>query len=138
MAITAAFCDSFKLEILEGVHQPGDVYKMALFQSSATLGSGTTAYSSSGEVSGSGYSAGGIALSGFAASLDGSTALLDWSDPTWPNATITARGALIYNASRGDAAVAVLDFGTDVSSTAGAFTVQLPAPTAGTAVVRIG
>ena len=139
MAITAAICNSFKTEILQGVHEAGDTYKIALYPSSATLSKSTATYSSTGEVAnGSGYTTGGATLSGFSVTLDTDTAILDWTvDPTWTTATITARGALIYNSTQDDKAVAVLDFGGDIASTAGTFTVTLPAPEAGTGLIRI-
>lgn len=139
MAITAAFCNSFKQELLAMTpHTAADTYKIALFTSSATLSKATTAYSATNEASGTGYTAGGATLSGFATSLDADTAILDWTtDPTWPSSTITARGALIYNSSRSNKAVAVLDFGGDITSTNGTFTVTLPAATAAAGTVRI-
>jgi hypothetical protein len=139
MAITAAICNSYKQEILQGVHLNADTYMIALFTSSATLSKATTAYSATGEVAnGNGYATGGLALSGFSTGLDVDTAYLDWTtDPSWPAATITARGALIYNASKGNKAVAVLDFGADKTSTSGTFLVTLPAPAAATALLRI-
>ncbi len=139
MAITAAICNSFKTEILQGVHEAGDTYKIALYPSSATLSKSTATYSSTGEVAnGSGYTTGGATLSGFSVTLDTDTAILDWTvDPTWTTATITARGALIYNSTQDDKAVAVLDFGGDIASTAGTFTVTLPAPAAATGLVTI-
>lgn len=138
MAITAALCNSFKQEILQGVHLAADTYKMALYTSAATLNKTTTAYAATNEASGTGYTAGGQALSGFSVTLDGDTAILDWTtNPQWPAATITAAGALIYNASRSDKAVAVLDFGGGITSTNGAFTVLLPAPAAATGLIRI-
>jgi hypothetical protein len=137
MAITAALCNSYKQEILSGTHSSSDTYKIALYTSSATLSKATTAYSSTNEVSGTGYSAGGATLSGFATSLDTDTAILDFTDPTWASSTITARGALIYNSSKSNKAVAVLDFGSDITSTAGTFTVTLPAAAAATGLIRI-
>lgn len=141
MAITAAVCNSFKKELLDGsgTHLAADVYKMALYTSAATLSKSTTAYSATNEVGNSGtYAAGGLALTGFTASLDTDTAILDWStDPLWTGATITARGALIYNSSKSNKAVAVLDFGSDITSTNGNFLVTLPAAAAATALVRI-
>ena len=140
MAITAALCNSFKRELLAmSPHTAADVYKIALFTSAANLSKATTAYAATGEVSGTGYTAGGQTLAGFSATLDGDTAILDWTtDPTWANASITARGALIYNSTRAGAAVAVLDFGADVSSTNASFTVQLPVPTAAAGLIRYG
>jgi hypothetical protein len=141
MAITAALCNSFKLELLPtaaGVHLSGDVYKIALYTSTATLNKSTTAYATTNEVTGTGYTAGGATLTGLTTALDTDTAYIDWTtDPTWPAATITARGGLIYNSSKSNKAVAVLDFGGDITSTNGTFTVTLPAAAAATATVRI-
>lgn len=136
MAITTAICNSYKQEILEGVHASGDTYKIALYTSSATLGATTTAYASTNEVSGAGYDAGGISLSGFATGLAEGVAYLTFSDPSWTSATITARGCLIYNSSKSNKAVAAFDFGENVSSTNGTFTVDLPAAGA-SALIRI-
>ena len=140
MAITAAFCNSFKQELLAMTpHTASDVYKMALFTSAATLSKATTTYAATNEVAnGNGYVTGGATLVGFSPTLDADTAILDWStDPTWTTATITARGALIYNSTRSNKAVAVLDFGADITSTADTFTVALPAPAAATGLIRI-
>ena len=137
MAITAALCNSYKQEILQGVHEAGDTYKIALFTSSATLSKATTAYASTNEVTGTGYTAGGATLSGFAVSLDTDTAILDFADATWATSTITARGALIYNSSQSNKAVAVLDFGADITSTAATFTVTMPAASAAAGLIRI-
>jgi hypothetical protein len=138
MAITQAMCNSFKTELLGGTHDlDTDTIKIALFTSSATLGASTTAYSTTNEVSGTGYTAGGNTLAGAAISLSGSTAIVDFTDTTWSSATITARGALIYNSSKADRAIAVLDFGSDKSSTNGDFTVVFPAADASNAIIRI-
>ena len=139
MAITAAVCNSYKQEVLGGTHLAADTYKIALYTSAATLSKATTAYSATNEVAnGNGYTTGGATLSGFTAALDTDTAYVDFTtDPTWPTATITARGALIYNSTRSNKAVCVLDFGADITSTNGTFTVALPAPAAATALVRI-
>ncbi len=138
MAITAAVCDSYTQELFSGTHTSADTYKIALYTSSATLSSATTVYSSTNEVSGTGYTAGGTALSGFSTSIDTGVAILDFTtDPSWTSATITARGALIYNSSKTNKAVAVLDFGSDISSTNGTFTVQFPAATAAAGLIRI-
>lgn len=140
MAITAAVCNSFKNELLAMTpHVAGDVYKIALYTSTATLSKATTAYSATNEVANSGtYAAGGLTLVGFTVVLDTDTAILDWTtDPLWTGTTIVARGALIYNSTRSNKAVAVLDFGGDITSTAGNFLVTLPAAAAATAVVRI-
>lgn len=138
MAITQAMCSSFKQEILLGEHDlDTDVLKIALYTSSATLDASTTVYSTSNEVVGSGYTAGGNTLTSPTVSLSGTTAFVDFADTSWTTATITARGALIYNSSKSDKAIAVLDFGTDKTSTAGTFTIQFPANTAADAIVRI-
>jgi len=138
MAITQALTRSYKQEILGGTHLAADVYKIALYTSAAALDKNTTAYSATNEVVGAGYSAGGMAIAGFNVTIDTDTAILDWTtDPVWAAATITARGALIYNSTRANKAVAVLDFGADIISTAGNFTVVLPAPTAAAGLIRI-
>jgi hypothetical protein len=139
MAITTAMCSSFKEELFEGVHDfTTHTFKMALYTSSATLGAATTAYSATNEISGTGYSAGGQALDNPTVTLSGTTAFIDFDDETWTNATITARGALIYNDTvAGDPAVAVFDFGSDKTSTAGDFVVQFPTADASNAIIRI-
>lgn len=138
MAISQALCSSFKQQILLGEHDlDTDVIKIALYTSAADLGAATTAYSTSNEVVGTGYIAGGNTLTGATVSLTGTTAFVDFADTTWTTATITARGALIYNSSKSNKAVAVLDFGSDKTSTAGSFTVQFPANDSSSAVVRI-
>jgi 4-amino-4-deoxy-L-arabinose transferase-like glycosyltransferase len=138
MAITQAMCSSFKQQILLGEHDMDtDVLKIALYTSLATLSAATTVYSTSDEVVGTGYTAGGNTLTSPTVSLSGTTAFVDFADTSWTTATITARGALIYNSSKSNKAVAVLDFGSDKTSTAGTFTVQFPANTASDAVVRI-
>jgi hypothetical protein len=139
MAITQAMCSSFKEQLFKGEHDfDVDTFKIALYTSSATLSAATTVYSTSNEVpTGSGYSAGGNTLSGTTVTLSGTTAFVTFSDTTWSASTITARGALIYNSSKSNKAVAVLDFGTDKSSTAANFTIQFPANTSTTALIRI-
>lgn len=139
MSTTAALCNSFKQEILAMTpHTAADTYKIALYtDADATLSKSTTAYTATGEVSGAGYTAGGMNLAGFSVTLDGDTAILDWTtDPVWATATITADTALIYNSSRANKAVAVVKF-TSASSTGAAFTVQLPAPAAATGFIRV-
>ena len=141
MAISQAMCTSFKVELLQGVHNftasTGDVFKIALYTSSATLGASTTAYTVSNEVSGSGYTAGGNTLTNVTPTSSGTTAFTDFADTTWTTATITARGALIYNSTESDKAVAVLDFGSDKTSTAGAFTIVFPTADASNAIIRV-
>jgi len=150
MAISQAMVTSFKVEILDGVHNFGvgvvrastaaDVFKLALYTSSATLDASTTAYTTSNEVSSSGtnYAAGGLTLTiSQVPTSTGTTAFLDFDDLTFPSATLTANGALIYNATQSNKAVAVLAFGGDKTSTAGNFTIQFPAAAASTAILRI-
>ena len=137
MPITTEICNSFKKEILEGVHEAADVYKIALYTSTATINKSTTVYSATNEVVGTGYTAGGVTLAGYTTALSGDIAYIDWTtDPSWANATITARGALIYNSTQGNKAVATYDFGADNTSTNGTYTVTLP-PVGATAVVRV-
>ena len=141
MAITQAMCTSFKAEILKGVHNftaASDQFKLALYTSSASLGASTTAYTSSNEVSGTGYTAKGAFLTSVTPTTSGTTALTDFNDLTFSSATITARGALIYNeAATSDPAVCVLDFGGDKTSTSGDFTIQFPTADASNAIIRI-
>lgn len=137
MAIQQSLCNSFKTEALDGVHLAADSYKIALYTSAATLSKATTAYAATNEASGAGYTAGGATLVGRSVVLDVDTAILDFTDPQWASASITARGALIYNASKSNKAVAVLDFGQDITSTNGLFTVALPAPAAATALIHL-
>lgn len=141
MAISQAMCTSFKVELLQGVHDftasTGDTFKIALYTSSATLGASTTAYTVSDEVSGSGYTAGGNTLTNVTPTSSGTTAFTDFADTTWTTATITARGALIYNSTESDKAVCVLDFGSDKTSTAGNFTIVFPTADASNAIIRI-
>ena len=143
MAITQAMCTSFKVGILDGDFDfssgTAQVFKIALYTSSATLDATTTAYSVTNEVAGTGYSAGGNTLTiSTNPTSSGTTAFLDFADTTWSAATITARGALIYLADGvTDPAVAVLDFGGDKTSTAGDFTIQFPTADATNAIIRI-
>jgi hypothetical protein len=150
MPITQAMVTSFKVQILEAVHNFGtaparpysaaDTFKIALYTSSATLDASTTAYTTSNEVSSSGtnYVAGGKTLTiSQAPTFTSTTAWLDFDDITWDSATLTSNGALIYNATQGNKAVAVLAFGGDKTSTAGNFTIQFPAATSTTAILRI-
>ena len=140
MAISQAMCTSFKKEIIEALHDftnsTGDLFKIALYTSSATLGAATTVYAVTNEVSGTGYTAGGANLTNVTPSSSGTTAFTDFSDVTFAGSTITARGALIYNSSASNRAVCVLDFGSDKSSSAGDFTIVFPAATAADAIIR--
>lgn len=155
MAIDQAMCTSFKQEILQGIHNftsgsgggtttttgSGNTFKIALYTSSASLGAGTTAYTTSNEVSGTGYTAAGNTLTNVTPTTSSTTALTDFADTTWSSSTITARGALIYNSSTtagtANRAVVVLDFGADKTSTSGDFTIQFPAAGSSTAIIRI-
>ena len=140
MAITQAMCTSFKVDLFGGVQDlDTDTIKMALYTSAATLDASTTAYTTSNEVSSSGtnYTAGGNTLTSPVITSSGTTAYVDFADTTWSNATFTARGALIYNASKSNKAIAVLDFGADKTATAGDFVVQMPTADASNALIRI-
>ena len=148
MAITQAIANAFKQQLLEGdanfKSSGGDVFKLALYTSSATLNSTTTAYSATNEVANSGqYTAGGSDLTGQSANIGTGTgkgvAFVDFADLSFTGVTLTARGALIYNTSSAvtNAAVAVLDFGADKTATSGTFTVQFPAFTTAAAILRI-
>ena len=142
MAISQAMATSFKVQILGGDFDfssgTADTFKIALFTSAATLGAATTAYSTTNEVTGTGYTAGGNTLTiSTNPTSTGTTAFLDFADTTWSNASITARGALIYKSGGGDPAIAVLDFGSDKTSTAGDFTIVFPAADASNAIIRI-
>ena len=144
MAFTGNFmCTSFKKELMTGTHNfttsTGDVFKLALYTDSASFTAATTAYTATNEVGNSGsYAAGGGALTNVTPTTSGTTALTDFADLSFTSATITARGALIYNSSAaGDPTVAVLDFGSDKTSTAGTFTIQFPAADSSNAIIRI-
>ena len=148
MAITQAMCTSFKTELLQGVHNfyngsgggsagTGATFKIALYTSSATLGAATTAYATTNETTGTAYNAGGNSLTNVTPTSSGTTAFTDFADTTFSTSTITARGALIYNSTQSDKAVAVLDFGSDKSSSSGDFTIQFPTADSSNAIIRI-
>ena len=144
MAISSAVCNSFKQEILVGTHNftasSGNSFKLALYTSSASLGAGTTAYTTSQEISnssGSAYTAGGKALTSVTPVLDGSTAVCDFADISFTSASFTANGCLIYNDTQSDKAVCVVAFGGDKTVSSGTFTIQFPAAAASTAIIRI-
>tara|TARA_R100000234_G_scaffold55328_1_gene33214 strand:+ start:905 stop:1336 length:432 start_codon:yes stop_codon:yes gene_type:complete len=142
MAISQAMCSSFKKELLEAKHNflnsGGSTFKLALYTSDASLGASTTAYTTSNEVSGTGYSAKGNTLTRVNPSLDGTTAITDFADTTFSSSTITARGALIFNEdTTGDTSVLVLNFGGDKASSSGDFTISFPAADASNAIIRI-
>ncbi len=144
MAFTGNFmCTSFKQELMVGTHNftvsTGDTFKLALYTNTASFTAATTAYTATNEVANSGsYSAGGGTLTNVTPTTSGTTALTDFADLEFTAATITARGALIYNSSAaGNPTVAVLDFGSDKTSTTGTFTIQFPTADASNAIVRI-
>ena len=144
MAITSAICTSFKQEILVGTHNftatSGDTFKIALYTSSATLGAGTTAYSTSNEItnsSGTAYTAGGATLTSVTPTTSGTTAFCDFADVSYTSASFTANGALIYNDDQSDKAVAVIAFGCDKTVSSGTFTIQFPTADASNAIIRI-
>ena len=142
MAISQAVCNSFKAELLGAVHDfdsgSGQVFKLALFQSNATLGQNTTVFTSTNEASTGGqYTTGGGILAGQQVSLDTSTAIITFSDLSFTGVTLTADGALIYNTSASNKAVCVLSFGGDKTATSGTFTILFPAFTAANAILRI-
>jgi len=148
MAISQALATSFKVQLLTATHNFGtapvratsaaDTFKIALYTSSATLGAGTTAYTTSYEVTGTGYTAGGNTLTiSTTPTSSGTTAYLSFSNTTWSASTITARGALIYNSSQSNAAVAIFDFGSDKITSSGDFTIVFPTADSSNAVIRI-
>lgn len=135
MAILQGMCSSFKQESWQGIHNlPADTIKMALYTASANLSQATTVYTTTGETTGA-YAAGGVTLTNVQVLLSGTTAYVTFDNPVWSNASFTCRGALIYNASKANRAIAVLDFGSDKTAS-GTFIVQLPAATATTALLR--
>jgi hypothetical protein len=145
MAITQALCTSFKQEILQGYHNfntsAGNTFKLALYTSTATLGATTTLYSTTNEVTGTNYTAGGGTLVNITPTTSGTTAFTDFNDLTFSTVTVTANGALIYNSSTtgsvANRAVAVLAFGADKTATAGNFTIVFPTADATNAIIRI-
>tara|TARA_R100001443_G_scaffold101740_1_gene109681 strand:- start:401 stop:838 length:438 start_codon:yes stop_codon:yes gene_type:complete len=144
MAITSAICTSFKQELLVGTHNftatTGNTFKIALYTSSATLGAGTTAYATTNEItnsSGTAYTAGGASLTSVTPTTDSTTAVCDFADVSFSSASFTANGALIYNDTQSDKAVAVIAFGGDKTVTSGTFTIQFPTADATNAIIRI-
>ena len=144
MAITSAICTSFKQDILVGTHiftaTSGNTFKIALFTSDASLGASTTAYSTSNEItnsSGTAYTAGGATLTSVTPTTSGTTALCDFADVSYTSASFTANGALIYNDTQSDKAVAVIAFGGDKTVSSGTFTIQFPTADASNAIIRI-
>ena len=151
MAIAQAMCTSFKKELLLGVHRFGtnsaDTFKLSLYTSSASLDAASTAFTTSNETSGTGYSSGGGTLTGVAPTTSGTTGFTDFTDLTFSSSSITARGAMIYNSTPSAAdqagstltnpACVILDFGSDKTSSNGDFTIQFPTASASAAIIRI-
>ena len=138
MAISQGMSISFKKQVLLGDQDfDANTFKLALFTDAASLSSGTATYSTSAEVSGTGYSAGGNTLSIVTVATDGSVGIVDVSNTAWTSSTFTARGGLIYNSSKSNSAVAVLDFGGNKSVENGTFTIQFPVAAATTAIIRL-
>jgi DeoR/GlpR family transcriptional regulator of sugar metabolism len=144
VAITTAMCNSFKTELLGGLHDlDTDSLKIALIKASpsGTYNASTTNYSTvtgnSDEASGTNYTAGGQVLDGASITLDGSTAIVDFTDEVFSNVTVSADGCIIYNTANSNSAIAVIDFGGTVSATAGDLTIEFPAANASNAVIRI-
>ena len=144
MAITSAICNSFKQELLVGTHNftatTGDTFKLALYTSSATLGAGTTAFSTTNEItnsSGTAYTSGGATLTSITPTTDSTTAVCDFTNVSFTDASFTANGALIYNSSQSNKAVAVIAFGSDKTVTSGTFTIEFPAADATNAIIRL-
>ena len=143
MAFTGNFmCTSFKKELMEAKHNflnsGGNTFKIALYTNSASFTAATTAYTTSNEVTGTGYTAAGNTLTRVDPTTSGTTAYTDFADTTWTSSTITARGALVFNdTASGDPSVIVLDFSSDKSSSAGDFTIAFPAADESNAIIRI-
>lgn len=138
MPIISGLCTSAKRDFLMGFHTPGDQYRVALYTQNANLSPQTTTYVPQGEVAGEGYQPGGQALHGYQCVIDQGVAVLGWTQPpVWKNATIAAWGALIYNASKGNRALVVVDFGRCVASTSGDYRLLMPPVEAETALIRI-
>jgi hypothetical protein len=138
MAITQGLCSQFKQDILLGVHDLAvDTLKIALYSNAASIGPNTTAYTTDGEVTGVGYLAGGQSLTGVSVSLTDTVAFVDFANPSWLGVSITARGALIYNYSKSNKAIAVLDFGTDKTANDTTFELVMPVNNSNTALIRI-
>ena len=138
MAIVQTLCTSFKSEILKAVHNfDVDTFYIALYTSASSIGAATTVYTTADEIVGTGYAAGGIALTGVAVVVSGTTAYVTFNNATWLASTILARGALIYNFTKSNKAIAALDFGADKQSNNSPFVVQMPTNAVSTALIRI-
>ena len=141
MAIVQTMCTSFKAEVAQGLHNftrsTGDVFKLALYVATATLGADTTVYTTSNEASGTNYTAGGIALTNITPLAANSTGYWSFDDATFSNVTLTCAGALIYNSTNGNRAVCVLNFGQTITKTASNLVVTFPPMGATDSVLRI-
>ena len=136
--ITAGLTDSFKEQLLLGVHDfAADTFLIALYTSSAILGPITTVYSATNEVSGAGYVAGGIQLQNITVNVGMGIAYVSFDNPSWPGSTFATRGALIYNSSKSNKSVGVLNFGVDQTMNGHQFIIQLPTNDPETALIRI-
>lgn len=138
MSISQTATTSFKVQLLEGVHNfTSDTFKIALYTGSASLDATTTVYTTTGETSGTGYTAGGQALTPTTPTSSGTTAYVSFANVSWTSSSFTARAALIYNATQGNKSVAVLDFGSDKTVSGSTFTITFPTADASNAIVRI-
>lgn len=138
MSITQGACNSFKSELLQSIHDfDVDTFKLALYTSSASLDATTTAYTTTGEASGTGYTAGGETLTGGVVTLNSGKGIVDFDNAQWTTSTFTARGGLIYNSSKSNRSVAVIDFGGNQSPSAGTLDVIFPDASASSAIIRI-
>ena len=141
MAIIQTLTTSFKVEVAQGLHNfttgTGNVFKLALYTANADLGASTTTYTTSGEVSGTNYTAGGITLTNITPSFQGTTSYWSFQDATFTNVTLTTNGALIYNSTNGNRSVAVLNFGVNITKTAQNLVITFPVNDATNAVLRI-
>jgi hypothetical protein len=152
MSVTSALCTSFKKELLSGIHLAADTYKILLLKVGATgtydaavtnvgtpgTGSPTTSNVGTDEASGTGYTTGGVTMSGFTTSSSGTTAWIDWTvDPSWAASSISAIGAVLYNSTQSNKAVAVISFGGTITDTSGTFTITLPTADASNAIIRL-
>jgi len=139
MSIIQGPCDSFKKELMQAIHDlESDTIKIALYGSSASLGPNTTAYTTTGEITGTGYTAGGKTLTSPALTINRSVAYADFADASWPGASFEAYGALIYNSSKSNRGIWVLNFGRAILFTSEKNTVRFPVAGYDTAIIRVG
>jgi hypothetical protein len=137
MSIIQTQTTSFKAELYQAIHDlTTDTLKIALYTNSATLNETTTAYTATGEITGTGYTAGGATITGVTVNSSGYTAYVSFDNPSWSSASFTTRAALIYNSSKADRSIAVLDFGADKTVSGNTFTITLPTNNASDALIR--